>query len=103
MRFGRRAEQIAMRTVIGGVAGRLFKTREEVNRVERHLDVDRRGELGAHAAHALAGRTESLLLFAFDDQNVRAARFGKVICDARSDDSSPDDDTVCWFYPCALH
>ncbi|MCG3161882.1 MAG: hypothetical protein JMDDDDMK_03097 [Acidobacteria bacterium] len=102
MRFGRRAEQIAVSAVIRRVAGRFFKTREEVNRIERHLDVDRRSELSAHAAHALAGRTESLLLFAFDDQNVRTARFGQVISDARSDDSAADDYDLRCFCHCAL-
>src|SRR5262249_30796763 len=103
VRLGRCAEEIPVRAVIGGLPRNLFKSREEINRVERHLDVDRRGELSAHSAKALAGRTESLLLFAFDDQNVRAARFGKVICDARSDNPAADDDNIRCFYHCALH
>src|SRR5262245_57438379 len=66
------------------------------------MDVYRRGELGAHAPHTLAGRTEPLLLFAFDDQDVRAARFGEVICNTRSDDPAADDDDICCFYHCSL-
>jgi hypothetical protein len=62
--------------------------------VERHADVHRSGELGAHASHAFAGGALALVGLALDDQHVFAAGGGEVPGDAGAHDAAADDDHV---------
>src|SRR5450432_2614217 len=89
-----RTKQISLAAVIAGMPETLLEAGIKRNRVERHLDIHRGRELGAHAAHALAGGSLALRRFPLDDQNVAAARSGEVIRNARSDNSSADDDHI---------
>ena len=68
--------------------------RKKVNRVERHLYVDRRGELRAHSARCFAGRAESLRFLAFYHEHIRASRFRQVIGYARTDNSPADNNYI---------
>ena len=49
-------KHIAVRFVIRRVSGHFFKARKDIYRVTRHLNIDGRSELCAHAAHTFAGR-----------------------------------------------
>src|SRR5213080_5008779 len=86
-----------MRAIIRGMADNFVELREEVDRVLRHLDVDGRRELRAHAAHALPGRAFALMSLALKHEHVRASRFCEMISDTRSDNAAADDDDVCSF------
>jgi len=92
------AEEIPLRTLFGRIAEALVKGGVKRDGVKRHLDVDRGGELGADAAHALSGGPLALGGLALDDENVFAAGSGEVVGDAGADDSAADDDDFC-----ALH
>ena len=70
------------------------KAREKGDGIERHADVDGGGELRADTAHALSGGAFALMGFAFDDDDVAAARFGEVVCDGGADNAASDDDDV---------
>src|SRR5437868_7902451 len=89
------AKQITLWAVAGGMPQALLEAGIKRNRVERHLDVHRGGELGAHPAHALARGTLALSAFPLDNQNISAACDGEVVGDARAYDSSADDDHIC--------
>src|SRR5262245_19901211 len=84
-----------MRAVIGGLAGRFFEAREEVDRIERHLDIDWCGELSSDTAHAFAGRSQSLLLFALDNYHIGTSLFSQVVGNARADDPTSDNNNIC--------
>jgi hypothetical protein len=83
-----RHKQVAVRTIAYVLSGIFLKLLEEVYRVNGHSNVDFGGELGADSTCALAGRAESLMSFALDDQDVSASGFGKMVGDARPDDSA---------------
>ena len=87
-------EKISLRAVARRVAHHFIEPAEERDGVHRHADVDRRGELGAHAAHALSGGSLTLRGFAFDHHHVAAPRFGQVIRDAGADNAAPDDNDI---------
>ena len=92
-------EEIPVGLISGGVARHLFEPCEEGYGVERHLNIDGRGELGADAARAFRSRPHTLLLFPLDDQNVRAARFREVVSDARTHDAAAYDyDLRCFVH-----
>src|SRR2546426_10114574 len=97
MIFVRRAEEISMRSIIRRVAHHVVELRKEVDRILRHLDVDRRRELRAHTAHALPGRAFALMRFAFNHKHIGATRVREVIIDTRADNAATDDDYVCGF------
>src|SRR5260370_17165225 len=78
-------EQVAVGLVSGRIAGSLFESIQERNRIERHLDIDVGGELRAHAAHALAGGSQAFPCFALDHQHVLHAGFGEMESDAGTD------------------
>src|ERR1051326_1436941 len=86
-----------MGAVIRGVTDDFIELRKEVDRVFRHLNIDRRRELRAHAAHALTGRAFALVRFALQHQHVRATLLRQMISDTRSDDAAADDADVCSF------
>ena len=94
----RRDEHVALRAVAAGLAESFVERRIEGNRVQRHLDVRRGGELGAHSAHALAGGAFALVGFALDDEHVAGSGFGEVPGDAGANDASANDDDVCGFH-----
>ena len=87
-------KKIALRPVAGGISHDFVERAEERDRVKRHPDVDGGGELSPHAAHALSGGTFTLVRFALDHQDVAASGLGQVVSDARTDDSTADDDDV---------
>ena len=95
MLFVGRAEKITMRPIISRVPDDLVELRKEIDRIFRHLDVDRRGELRAHAAHALTRRAFTLMRLALKHEHVRAALLREMISDTRSDNAAADDDDVC--------
>jgi hypothetical protein len=76
------AEEISLRTVIAWIAEPFLEAGIKRYRVHRHLNIDRSRELGAHATHALAGRSFALSGFPFDDQNAAAARRRQVVRNA---------------------
>src|SRR2546423_14683660 len=86
-----------MRAIIRWVADNLFKLREEVDRILRHLNVYGSRELRPHSAHALAGRTFALMRFALQHEDVGAPLLSKMISDTRPDNATADDDDVCGF------
>ena len=83
MIFVRRAEEISMRSIIRRVAHHVVELRKEVDRILRHLDIDRRRELRAHAAHALPGRALALMRLPPDRCACRTGDFrgpiGRVV------------------------
>ena len=93
--FAGRAEEVSLGAVVARVAEALFETGIEGDGVERHLDVDRRRELSADAAHALAGGSLALGVLALDDEDVLAAGGDEVAGDAGADNASADEDDVC--------
>src|SRR2546423_72703 len=97
MIFIRRTEQITVRAVIRRVPYNLFKLREEVDRILRHLNVYGSRELRPHTAHALAGRTFALMRLALQHKDVRAPLLSKMISDTRSDNATANDDDVRGF------
>jgi len=96
--FAGRAEKITMRAVISRMPDHFVELRKEVDRILRHLNVDRRRELGAHAAHALARRAFALMRLALKHEHVGAALLSQMISDTRSDNAAADDDDVCGFH-----
>jgi hypothetical protein len=72
------------------MAGGLFKSRKEGDRVEGHTDVHVGRELRPHPSHTLAGGTKTLPGLAFHNQYVLATRFSEMKRDAGSNDSSTD-------------
>src|SRR5438552_13698673 len=102
MIFVRRAEEIAMCAIICRVTYDFIELREEVDRILRHLDVDGRRELRAHATHALARRALALMRLALDHEHVCATRLSEVISDTRADNAAADDDDIRGFSHDAL-
>jgi hypothetical protein len=92
------AEEISVRAIIGRVTDNFVELRKEVDRILRHLNVYRRGELCAHAAHTLARRAFALVRFAFEHEHVSATLLREMISDTRSHDAAADDDHVCGFH-----
>jgi hypothetical protein len=88
-------EKIALRTIVSGMADDFFKLRIEGNLIQRHLNVDGRGKLRAHAAHALAGGALALRAFPLDHQHAFAARMREMPGDAGANNAAPNDDYVC--------
>jgi hypothetical protein len=80
--------------VSGGVAEPVLETGVEGNGVERHLDADRGGELGANPAHAFSSGAFALGAFPFDHEDVFASGAGEVVGDAGAYDACSDDDYV---------
>jgi hypothetical protein len=76
------------------VAHDFIEAGEERDGVERHADIDGRGELGAHPAHALPRGALALLGLAFQHQHVAASRFRQVPGDAGADNPAADDDDI---------
>src|SRR5215510_43010 len=72
----------------------LFKGIEERDRIQRHLDADRCRELGSYTAHALPGRPLALVRFALQHYDVADACLGKVVRNARTHNSTADDDHI---------
>src|SRR5208337_4537659 len=64
------------------------------NGVERHLDVDRSGELGAHSSHALAGRTLALMGFPLNQQHVAATSVSQMPRNARTHNTAADNHDI---------
>src|SRR5258708_5204624 len=95
MSFIRRTKQITVRAIVSRVSYHFIKSREEVDRVARHLNIDRRRELRAHATHAFPGRAFALMRLALKHEHISATRLGQVIGDTRSDNAAADDDYVC--------
>src|SRR5580704_3121474 len=76
----------------------------EVNRVQRHLNIDGRRKLRPHATHALARGTFTLGGFPLDDEDVAAPGGCQVVGNTRSDNPSTDDDYLsCLHSPSASH
>src|SRR5260221_695469 len=98
MAFIRGAKQISVRAIVSRVSYDFVKAREVVDRVTRHLNIDRRRELRAHAAHALPGRTFALVRLALKHQHITATSLRQVISDTRTDDAAADDDYVRGFH-----
>src|SRR6266567_2613553 len=97
MIFVCRAEEITMCAIIGRMTDDFIELRKEVDRILRHLNVDRRRELRADTAHTLPGRALALMRLALDHQHVRATGLREMISDARANDAAADDDDVCSF------
>lgn len=93
--FAGRAKKVALRPVITGIAGSLFEARIERNRVQRHLDIHRRRELGPHSAHAFSGGSFALGRLAFQNHDIAATGASQVVGNAGADDSSANDYDVC--------
>src|SRR5208282_2417361 len=93
--FVGRAKKVPLGTVIARVAKALFEARIERDRVKRHLDVDRRRKLRAHAAHAFARGPLALRGLALNHKNFFAASSNKMIGDAGADNPSADEHDVC--------
>jgi hypothetical protein len=70
MLFICRTEQITVCAVIRGMSNHLIELRKEVDRVLRHLNIHRRRELRAHAAHAFAGGPFTLVGLTLDHQHI---------------------------------
>src|SRR5258708_28633553 len=87
-------EKIALRAVAGGMAHGVVERAEERDRVERHADVHGGGKLRPYAAHALAGRSFSLLALALQHHDVPAAGLRQVVRHARAHDPAADDDYI---------
>src|SRR6185503_3368479 len=85
------AKKIAVRTIVCRVPHNFVELCEEVNGIDRHLNVDWGCKLRSHATHALAGGSFALMCFAFDYENFCAAGCAQMIGDARPDDPAPDD------------
>ena len=51
--------------------------------------------MGSDSAHGFAGGALALVSFAFEDEYVGAAGFGKMPRYAGADDASTDNDDVC--------
>src|SRR5207248_3683760 len=90
-----RGKKITLGTISRRMSKRLFEGGVEGNRVERHLDVDRCGELGAHSTHALAGGTLALRALTLEHQNVFASGSSEMIRNARSHNSAADNHYLC--------
>ena len=97
MSFVRRAEEISMRSIVRRVAHHVVELRKEVDRILRHLDIDRRRELRAHTAHALPGRALALMRFALEHKDIGATGLREMISDTRADNAATDDDDVRGF------
>src|SRR5664279_228231 len=91
-------EKISLRTVSAGLAEALVELSIELDGVHRHLDVGCGGELGAHSAHALAGRALALVGLALQDEHIAASAFREMPGDAGADDSTANDHHVCCFH-----
>ena len=87
--------QISLGTIVARVSQAFFKAGIERNRIQRHLDVDRRRELRPYAAHALARGSLALRRLALDYQNIFAAGGREVVGDAGGNNASADEDDVC--------
>ena len=87
-------KQIALAAITRRMARHLLEILKKRNRVERHAYVRFGGELGAHAAHALARRAFSGVRFALQDHDVAAAALGQMPGNTASHDPRPNDDHV---------
>src|SRR5208283_4325213 len=94
MLFARRAKKISLGTVVAWITKPLLKAGIERDRVKRHLDVDRRRKLRAHAAHAFARGPLALRGLALKDKNVFAAPGNQVVGNAGADNPSADENDV---------
>src|SRR5271167_1122969 len=94
MRWPGRDKQIALRAVFGRKAKPLFEIGVERDRIQRHLDVHRRGKLRSDSSHALAGRTLALVGFPLHYQHLAATRFAQMPGDARTHNTAADDHNV---------
>src|SRR5437660_12310047 len=103
MRFAGGNKKVSLCAVSGGMAHNLVKFGIEGNRVQRHLDIDRRGELRPDSSHALAGGPFALGTFPLDDQHVLAPGGGEVVSNAGADNPSADDHNVCCLHEELLH
>jgi|SRR5579871_4618099 len=88
-------EEIALRAISGWMSEGCFEVAKKRNGVERHLNADRRGELGPDTAHAFSGGAFALGGFALQDHDVAAAGGCELVGDAGSDNAAADDDYVC--------
>src|SRR5438876_7482234 len=98
MIFVRGAEKITMCAIIRRMTDDFIELRKEVDRILRHLNIDGRRELRAHAAHALTRRALALMRFTLDDEHVRATCLCEVISDTGADNAAADDDDVRGFH-----
>src|SRR6266705_3979670 len=87
-----------MGAIVGRVTDDFVKLRKEVDRILRHLNIDRCGELRAHPAHTLAGRAFALMRLALDHEHICATGLSELISDTRADNAAADDDHVRGFH-----
>ncbi len=76
------AEQVTLGPVVSGISEAVVETGIKGDGIERHLNIDWSGELGPHAAHALARGTFALRGFALDHQHVITTCRGQVVGNA---------------------
>src|ERR1043165_5477443 len=87
-------EEITVRAIVSRITRSFFEAREEVYRVKRHLYVDGRGKLRAHASHALARGALALVRLALKHKHIAAACLRQMIGNARAHYAAAYDDHV---------